>query len=94
MTSPTPSFRAGAVVTYRYPDPITGEVLAGPAVVARGSSDGSAVALLPLALYHLEVDPEQVQPAKVADVLPAVLRPEETPAADPAPADPPADPVS
>jgi hypothetical protein len=89
VTSPTSSFRAGSVVTYRHPDPITGEILSGCAVVAKGSTDGSNIALLPLALYHLEVDPEHVQPAKVADVLPAALRPDEDQApAEPAPAEP------
>ena len=70
---PVGKFRAGTVVTFRHPDPASGETLTGRALVVKDDGDGS-VAVLPLSLFHLEVDRDNLTPAKVSDVLPAALQ--------------------
>ena len=52
----------GAVVTYRHPDPITGQVLEGAGVVLSTGEDG-AITVAPLSQQFLEVDPENVAAA-------------------------------
>jgi hypothetical protein len=80
-TTPTRP-RAGQVVLYRCPDPITGQDLNGSALVVKAGGDGEPVTVLPLSPYALQVDLAHLQPAKVADVVPAALT--EQPATDPA----------
>lgn len=66
--------RPGQPVTFRHTDPTTGEEFEGRGLVVHVGTDGASVAILPLSELHLEVGPDNVQPAKVSDLLPDFLR--------------------
>jgi hypothetical protein len=51
----------GSLVTYRHPDPVTGQVLEGAGVVLE-APDGGAVTISPLSSLFLDVDPGNVYP--------------------------------
>jgi hypothetical protein len=64
-------------VKFRHPDPITGAELVGHGLVLPGGSEDS-IPVLPLSVFHLEVSADDLEAVKAEDVLPAVLKPNET----------------
>lgn len=65
QTAPA-AFEAGQLVTYRHPDPITGQDLHGAGVVVHvGDSEGAAVVVAPCSPQYLEVLPENLTAAAI-----------------------------
>lgn len=68
--------RVGQVVTFRHPDPTTGDSLEGHGLVVRVPSDPeAAVTIAPLSLLHLWVHPDNVAASK-AEAVPVLNEPE------------------
>lgn len=81
MTAPSgerPRFRAGQTVKFRHPDPAGGFDLEGHGLVLQVGGEGEPVKVLPLSLLHLDVEADNLEPAKAEDVLSAVLAPNTT----------------
>lgn len=68
--------RVGQVVTFRHPDPTTGDTVEGHGLVIRVPADAEGfVTVAPLSLLHLFVEQDNVAPAK-AESVPTLQEPQ------------------
>lgn len=72
---PARRVRAGQIVTFTHPDPITGRDLTGHGLVLTAAGPGETAVVAPLGVLHLQVLADNLAPVKAEDVPTPITQP-------------------